>query len=143
MIVALVALGAALGGSAVAGSGLITGAQIKDHSVGLDDLSYSAVAKLRGRQGPPGPPATTESIANKLAIVHATFNVAAGAVGTATAHCPTGSVILSGGAHTTGQGLWISAPIAVLGAGTGWQAGASSYSSLPSQVDATAICLKP
>lgn len=140
MTVALIALGAALGGSAVAGSGLITGAQIKDHSVGLDDLSYTAIAKLRGRQGPPGP---TASIADKLAIVHASFNIAAGAVGTATAHCPAGSVILSGGAHTNGQGLWISAPIALLGAGTGWQAGGSSFSSLPSQVDATAICLKP
>jgi hypothetical protein len=143
MAVALIALGAALGGSAVAGSDLITGAQIKDHSVGLNDLSYTAIAKLRGRPGPPGPPGPTASIANKLAIVHATFNIAAGAVGTATAHCPAGSVILSGGAHTNGQGLWISAPIALLGAGTGWQAGGSSFSSLPSQVDATAICLKP
>lgn len=143
MAVALIALGTALGGSAVAGSGLITGAQIKNHSVGLNDLSYTAIASLRGRQGPPGPPATTASIANKLAIVHASFNVAAGGVGSVTAHCPAGSVILSGGAHTNGQDLWMSAPVAVLGAGTGWQAGGGSFSSLPSQIDATAICLKP
>ena len=143
MTVALIALGVALGGSAVAGSGLITGAQIQDHSVGLNDLTYSAIATLRGRQGPAGPPASTAAIARKLAIVHATANIPAGAVGSATAHCPTGSVILSGGGHTNGQGLWVSAPIAVLGAGTGWQAGGSSFSTLPSQVDATAICLKP
>ena len=146
MTVALIALGVALGGSAVAGSGLITGAQIQDHSVGLNDLTYSAIATLRGRQGPAGPagpPGSTAAIARKLAIVHATANIPAGAVGSATAHCPSGSVILSGGGHTNGQGLWVSAPIAVLGAGTGWQAGGSSFSTLPSQVDATAICLKP
>ena len=142
MTVALIALGVALGGSAVAGTGLITGAQIEDHSVGLNDLTYSAIATLRGRQGPPGPPGTTASIARKLVIVHATSNITAGAVGSATAHCPSGSVILSGGGHTNGQGLWVSAPIALLGAGTGWQAGATSFSTLPSQVDATAICLK-
>jgi hypothetical protein len=146
MTVALIALGAALGGSAVAGNGLITGSQIKDHSVGLNDLTYTAVATLRGRQGPPGPagpPATSASIAKKLAIVQATVTVAAGGVGSVTAHCPAGSVILSGGAHSNGQGLWMSSPVAVLGAGTGWQAGGNSYSAFPSQVDATAICLKP
>ena len=143
MAVALIALGAALGGSAVAGTGLITGAQIQDHTVGLNDLTYQAIARLRGRQGPPGPPATTASIAKKLKIVQATYTIPAGAVGSATAHCPSGSVILSGGGHTTGQGLWVSAPIAVLGAGTGWQAGGTAFSTLPSQVDATAICLEP
>jgi hypothetical protein len=59
MAVALVALGIALGGSAVAGTGLITGTQIKDHSIGLNDLSYTAIARLHGQQGPqglPGPP---------------------------------------------------------------------------------------
>lgn len=59
MTMALIALGVALGGSAVAGTGLITGAQIKDHSIGLNDLSYNAVAHLRGQQGSqglPGPP---------------------------------------------------------------------------------------
>ncbi len=146
MTVALIALGVALGGSAVAGNDLITGAQIKDHSIGLNDLSATAVARLRGRPGPPGPPgaaATTASISDKLAIVQATVKVAAGGVGSATAHCPTGSVILSGGAHTDGQGLWMSAPVAVLGAGTGWQAGANSYATIQSQVEATAVCLKP
>ena len=56
MAVALIALGIALGGSAVAGTGLITGAQIKDHSIGLNDLSYTAVAHLRGQQGSQGLP---------------------------------------------------------------------------------------
>ena len=56
MAVALVALGIALGGSAVAGTGLITGAQIKDHSIGLNDLSLTAVARLHGQQGPQGLP---------------------------------------------------------------------------------------
>ena len=56
MAVALVALGIALGGSAVAGTGLITGSQIKDHSIGLNDLSYTAIARLHGQQGPAGLP---------------------------------------------------------------------------------------
>jgi hypothetical protein len=56
MAVALIALGIALGGSAVAGTGLITGAQIKDHSIGLNDLSFNAVAHLRGQQGSQGLP---------------------------------------------------------------------------------------
>jgi Collagen triple helix repeat (20 copies) len=54
MIVALIALFVALSGNAVAGV-LITGAQIKDHSIGFVDLSSSAAAKLKGAPGAPGP----------------------------------------------------------------------------------------
>jgi len=55
MVVALVALFVALGGTAVAGTALITGAQIKDKSIGMADLSNVTIAKLRGQRGPVGP----------------------------------------------------------------------------------------
>lgn len=55
MIVALIALFVALSGSAVAAGGLITGKQIKDHSIGLADISNSAAAQLKGQPGAIGP----------------------------------------------------------------------------------------
>jgi collagen triple helix repeat protein len=54
MIVALVALFVALSGTAVAASGLVTGEQIKNHSIGVIDLSTSAVKQLRGHDGESG-----------------------------------------------------------------------------------------
>jgi hypothetical protein len=56
MVVALLALFVSLGGSALAAKGLITGAQIKDHSIGTVDLSRAAVARLHGAAGAPGAP---------------------------------------------------------------------------------------
>ena len=56
MVVALIALFAALGDMAIAHPGLITGAQIKDRSLTLKDLSRGTVAALRGKAGPAGPP---------------------------------------------------------------------------------------
>jgi Collagen triple helix repeat (20 copies) len=55
MVVALIALFAALGDMAIAHPGLITGAQIKDRSLTLKDLSRGTVAALRGKAGPAGP----------------------------------------------------------------------------------------
>jgi hypothetical protein len=55
MVIALVALAVALSGTAIAAAPLITGAQIKDRSIGLNDLSPATIAKLRGQVGPPGP----------------------------------------------------------------------------------------
>jgi hypothetical protein len=61
LIVAVIALIAAMSGSAIAASA-ITGSQIKDGTIGVNDLSKKAVAKLhgargkRGRAGDTGPP---------------------------------------------------------------------------------------
>ena len=55
MVVALIALFAALSDMAIAHPGLITGAQIKDRSLTLKDLSRGTVAGLRGKAGPAGP----------------------------------------------------------------------------------------
>jgi hypothetical protein len=54
MAVALLALFVALTGTAAAGSGLITGGQIKDHSIGMIDLSNTAVTRLHGAHGATG-----------------------------------------------------------------------------------------
>ena len=53
LAVALLALVVALSGSAVAAS-LITGSQIKNGTIQLNDLSKKAIAKLRGKQGARG-----------------------------------------------------------------------------------------
>ena len=56
MVVAMIALLAALGGTAgAATSGLITGAQIKNGTIGLLDLSANAKQSLHGMRGPQGP----------------------------------------------------------------------------------------
>jgi Collagen triple helix repeat (20 copies) len=55
MVVALIALFAALSDMAIAHPGLITGAQVKDRSLTLKDLSRGTVAALRGKAGPAGP----------------------------------------------------------------------------------------
>jgi hypothetical protein len=53
LIVAVIALIAALSGSAIAASA-ITGSQIKDGTIGVGDLSKKAVAKLHGARGQRG-----------------------------------------------------------------------------------------
>src|SRR5205085_611612 len=57
IVIAIVALFVALSGAAVAGTtGLVSGAQIKDHSITFSKLSLSAVARLHGLKGPKGDP---------------------------------------------------------------------------------------
>jgi hypothetical protein len=53
LIVAVIALIAAMSGSAIAASA-ITGSQIKDGTIGVKDLSKKAVAKLHGARGQTG-----------------------------------------------------------------------------------------
>src|SRR4051794_16466030 len=54
MIIALIALFVTLSGTASAAGNLITGIQVKDHSIGLIDLSKATVAALHGTKGDPG-----------------------------------------------------------------------------------------
>ena len=55
LVLAMIALLVALGGTAgAASSGLITGAQIKDRSIGLVDLSGNARHALKGAKGDTG-----------------------------------------------------------------------------------------
>jgi hypothetical protein len=91
--------------AATAASGLITGAQIKNGSIGLVDLSANAKRALKGQRGPAGPPGAT-GVAGppggfdpaKVSYVEGTsFQVAPGAAGSGRAYCPAGAKALSGG----------------------------------------------
>jgi hypothetical protein len=55
MVVALLALFVALGGTATAAGVLVTSGQIKDRTIQVRDLSPQAVRALRGTRGPQGP----------------------------------------------------------------------------------------
>jgi len=127
MVVALVALGVALGGSAVAASSsLITGAQIKNHSIGFNDLSKTAVAKLRGQrgpvgaEGPTGPDGSTgaDGAAGgfdpaKVQIVQGDVGtVEPGQVGTVYALCPAGTIEVGGGGYASIGRMALSGPSA-------------------------------
>jgi hypothetical protein len=54
LVVSAIALFAAFGGTAYA-SGLISGSQIKNHSISAKKLTTSAVKSFHGRRGPTGP----------------------------------------------------------------------------------------
>jgi hypothetical protein len=55
-VIAVVALFAAFGGGGIAyASGLISGSQIKNHSIPVKKLTASAIKSLRGQRGVPGP----------------------------------------------------------------------------------------
>jgi hypothetical protein len=59
--VALLALFVALGGTSLAATGLLNGAQIKRHSIPKDRLTRVAIKQLRGAKGPQGPRGATGS----------------------------------------------------------------------------------
>ena len=59
-VIAAVALFIALGGGAAAyATGLISGSQIKDHSIAQKKLTNKAIKALRGQRGPAGPRGAT------------------------------------------------------------------------------------
>jgi hypothetical protein len=123
MVVSLIALFVALGGTAIAGGSLIGSKQIADHSIRLVDLNGSAVKALHGQRGadgssgepgangaqgatgPVGPaglsglagaPGTFNS-ANLQYLTGPDVSVAPGTVGSANAYCPSGTRAISGG----------------------------------------------
>jgi hypothetical protein len=55
LVISLIALFVALGGTAYA-SGLISGSQIKNHSIPAKKLTASAIKSLHRQRGPTGPP---------------------------------------------------------------------------------------
>jgi hypothetical protein len=114
-IIAAVALFVALGGGAAAyASGLISGSQIKNHSIPAKKLTKSAIASLRGKRGPagaqgntgatgtPGTPGAPGAPGSALAYAHVlsggsvdaanTKNIASGNV----SHPSTGIYCISG-----------------------------------------------
>lgn len=114
-VLAALALFIALTGTATAGAmALITGAQIKNGSIGLVDLSNGAKSALKGRSvrgpaGTPGPqglpgPAGPQGPAGVTQIKHYVSSpvfVAAGEIKGYRLDCPAGEGIASGGYYSS------------------------------------------
>jgi hypothetical protein len=91
--------------AATAASGLITGAQIKNGSIGLVDLSAGAKRALKGQRGPQGPAGVpgAQGIPGGFDPAKVTYqqgtnlSIAPNTGGNATVNCPTGAVAISGG----------------------------------------------
>ena len=146
-VIAVIALFVALVGTATAGSvALITGAQIKDGSVGLADLSKNAKRALKGQRGAQGPagapganglpgaagpqgPPGVQSLTTALRSVE----VAPSMVATAEAPCPSGQRAVSGGFIFGGVILMSRRA----DGGTGWRV--SGFNDLGTAGDLTAI----
>jgi hypothetical protein len=126
MVVALVALVAALGGTAFAQTVLprnsvgprqiranaVRSSEVKDRSLRVADLSVQARRSLRGQRGPAGPPGpgggtgtgTGTGTATTLTVVAAPGVVSAGNVTSATATCPPGRTVSGGGVRIDSAG---------------------------------------
>lgn len=153
MCVALVALTVSLAGNAIAASGLITGAQIKDHSIGLNDISRTAVTHLHGLRGPQGPEGISGSNGldgtngtfdpAKLRIIQGTsITVNPGQVLLATATCPAGSYGVGGGGYASIGKMTLTGPGA--NGGQGWTIGIYNDTSITiTAALAYAVCATP
>jgi hypothetical protein len=164
MVVAMTALLVALSGTAVAAKtalapkNSVNSGAIIDGAVKAKDIAPAARTLLRGQngqdgrngapgpQGPSGPvgpagpagPAGGFDPAKVQQVVSETVSVPAGSIATATAYCPSGTVLVGGGAYTNGEGLWVSRP-----SGNTWFAGAKGYTSITAEMRAHAICAAP
>jgi hypothetical protein len=151
-ILAAIALFVALTGTAVAGANaLITGAQIKNGSIGLADLSGSAKAALKGKRGPagqrgaaglagpaglPGPagPAGPKGV-EVVKHYKASKILAPGAIDGLAMVCPAGEGVLSGGGYS-GIGFAFSDHVA----GNGWVYLVENASGISITIDGYITC---
>jgi hypothetical protein len=116
MVVALLALVVALGGTSYAAvtlprnsvgaaqlrTGAVRSAEVRDRSLRVADLSVAARRALRGQRGPAGPPGPAGTVGTGRAAAALTFvtapgTVAFGEVTSATAACPAGQRVTGGG----------------------------------------------
>jgi hypothetical protein len=110
LVIAVVALIVALGGSAVASS-LINGKRIKNGTISASKLTKAARAQLKGSVGPPGPagPAGARGLTGAagppgptgitaVTVRTASVVVPNGSTGGTVAHCNAGERALGGGA---------------------------------------------
>ena len=171
MVVALIALFAALGDMAIAHPGLITGAQIKDRSLTLKDLSRGTVAAIRGKtgpagqrgaQGPDGPqgiqgltgatgppgPAGGFDLAKISQVVGPTTTAqpAPNALTGMPAYCPSGQKALAGGyrifSNNPDVGVGFFESVS-LGSQSGWVVGIANSSPGPVDFATIAVCAAP
>lgn len=112
MIVSLLALLVALSGTAVAGSGLMSGTMIKAHSIAASRLTPTAIQYLKGQKGDIGPAGATGGAGavgatggfdpSKISyITGSSVTVAAGQVGYADATCPASTYVIGGGFYNS------------------------------------------
>jgi hypothetical protein len=134
LVLAALALFVALAGTATAGAvKLITGAQIKNGTVGLVDISAGAKAALKGARGPagtqglpgaqgaPGPQGAPGLLtATKTYLAEGT--IGAGAIEAFSASCPAGSGLVSGGVFSSGGPIFADHQ-----SGNGWIIGVDNF----------------
>jgi hypothetical protein len=157
IIVLVAALFVVLTSTATAAK-LITGAQIKNGSIGLVDISAKAKAALRGQRGPAGPaglagpagPAGAQGVpgANggfdpaKVSYVYGeTVEVLAGTEGEASALCPAGAKVTGGGMlFAELDDAYDVVDNGPLGDGSGWSVIVDNGSADSSFIAAYAVC---
>ena len=114
VVVSCLALFVALCSTAFAAT-LITGKDIKDHTITKRDISKSTLKALKGRAGAPGAPGAPGPQGLQggqgpagpnwaLTPIAASYTIAAGGVDIADAPCPAGLGIVSGGWYTNAAG---------------------------------------
>jgi hypothetical protein len=139
-IISTVALFAALSGGAIAGT-VISGTQIKNHSIPAKKLTRSAVHQLSGRRGPQGR-AGAQGPAGISTITDVSKSIAICSTGTAcavvsvTATCPSGSYVVGGAANS---GV-LETHISTFAGSVTYKAVADNASTSSGTVTVTAIC---
>lgn len=158
LVVSGVALFVALSGTAVAAKQALAPANtvgtqaIVNGSIRMTDIAPSTVKLLRGQtgavgltgapggQGPAGASGPAGGFdPTKVQVVQGSDATVGSTIGSSTASCPSGTVVVGGGGFTSGPSLWLSRP-----SGNGWVAGSTGYASgVSSTVRAYAVCAAP
>lgn len=145
LVISLLALFFSIAGTSVAGVVLISGSQIRNHSIPATKLTAAAVGVLHGQRGPTGPAGANGTFnPAKITSVIGFVDVAAGQVGTAVATCPPGSVAVSGGGFAV-TGLNTSQPVTATGqtAPGAWLVQTFNFQSSTIRLTASAVCASP
>jgi hypothetical protein len=168
-VVACLALGAALGGTAYAAvmvtgrsikDGTITGRDVRDRSLGTGELSAAAVSSLTGQHGPAGPqgpkgdpgeqglpgpqgpagPQGPSGISGWEYRVSPGASILGNAGGQAQVDCPAGKHALGGGGSATSYGMQLVTSAPTDSANSGWVVMYQNGYSTPRTVYAWVIC---
>jgi hypothetical protein len=142
LVISLFALFFSVAGTGVAGVVLISGSQIRNHSIPATKLTAAAVAVLHGQRGPVGANGTFDP--TKITSVIGFVDVATSQIGTAVATCPSGSVAVSGGGFAV-TGLNTSQPVTATGqtAPGAWLVQTFNSQSSTIRLTASAVCASP
>jgi hypothetical protein len=164
LVIAVIALGFSVTGTAVAKS-LITSGEIRDHTIQTVDISARAVKDLHGQRGPAGPagpigapgstgPAGATGATGPVGpaggpldparVVHVAgpvFTLPAGQAGPVyyAAPCPTGAIALGGGFTITGTVHVSSSQASDFQ--QGWQISADNPGASSGTAQANAVCI--